>query len=52
MTGDSVFNEEFEDKIGYGCTVDGAWMAHFIPVGTIWAGEVWWWFWVRSVGRG
>ena len=44
--------EDFSDKTPYTVTVDGARMAHFVPAGTIWAGEVWWWVWCRAQGKG
>ena len=43
---------EFNEQTYFVCTVDGEKMAHFVPDGTIWAGEVWWWFWCRSIGKG
>ena len=44
--------EDFSDKTPYMITIDGARMAHFIPEGTVWAGEVWWWMFTRKVARG
>lgn len=47
-----VFREWFEDLIVYVVIVDGAGMAHAVPDGTVWAGEVWWWMFTRTTGKG
>ena len=44
--------EDFSDRTPYMCTVDGKRMAHFVPDGTIWAGEVWWWILCLSMRKG
>lgn len=47
-----MFEECFENQVTYGVTIDGARQAHFVPCGTVWAGEVWWWVFTRAVGKG